>query len=126
MKDEIRNTLIVAVICSLLGNGAYACTGIRLIAEDGTVVHARTMEFAIDIHSDVIVVPRGYARIGTTPDGKEGLKWKAKYASIGANGVGLPVLFDGLNEKGMAAGTFYFPTSAGYMRTDSSNAKMAK
>ena len=92
-----------------------ACTGIRLIAEDGTVVHARTMEFAIDIHSDVIMVPRGYARAGTTPDGKEGLKWKAKYASVGANGVGLPVLFDGLNEKGLAAGMFYFPTSAGYM-----------
>src|SRR3989440_3253924 len=101
MKDEIRNTLmVVAVICSLLGNEAHACTGIRLIAEDGTVVHARTMEFAIDIHSDVIMVPRGYARVGTTPDGREGLKWKAKYASIGANGVGLLVLFDGLNEKG--------------------------
>jgi len=116
MKDEIGNTLIVAaVICSLLGNEAHACTGIRLIAENGTVVHARTMEFAIDIHSDVIMVPRGYARVGTTPDGKEGVKWKAKYASVGANGVGLPVLFDGLNEKGLAAGTFYFPTSAGYM-----------
>ena len=115
MKDEIRNTLIVAVICSLLGNAAHACTGIRLIAEDGTVVHARTMEFAIDIHSDVIMVPRAYARVGTTPDGKEGLKWKAKYASVGANGVGLPVLFDGLNERGLAAGTFYFPTSARYM-----------
>src|SRR5881275_2413402 len=51
----------------------------------------------------------------TTPDGKEGLKWKVKYASVGLNGVGLPVLFDGLNEKGLAAGTFYFPTSAGYM-----------
>src|SRR5881394_848050 len=116
MTDEIRNTLTVAaVICSLLGNGAHACTGIRLTAQDGTVVHARTMEFAIDIHSDVIMVPRGYERVGTTPDGKEGLKWKAKYASTGANGVELPVLFDGLNEKGLAAGTFYFPTSAGYM-----------
>jgi len=73
------------------------------------------MEFAIDIHSDVIMIPRGFARTGTTPDGKEGLKWQAKYASVGANGVGLPVLFDGLNEKGQAAGTFYFPTSAGYM-----------
>src|SRR5216117_3025866 len=107
MKDEIRNTLIAAAaICSLLVNPAHACTGIRLIAEDVTVSHARTMEFAIDIHSDVIMVPRGYARVGTTPDGKEGLKWKAKYASIGANGVGLPILFDGLNEKGLAAGTF--------------------
>jgi choloylglycine hydrolase len=111
---------------ALLLSGALqsvqACTGIRLIAEDGTVVHARTMEFAIDIHSDVIMVPRGYARTGTTPDGKEGLKWKAKYASVGANGVGLPVLFDGLNEKGLAAGTFYFPTSAGYMPYNAADA----
>jgi choloylglycine hydrolase len=116
MKNQIKKILIAAAaICSLLAPAAQACTGIRLMAEDGTVVYARTMEFAIDIHSDVIMIPRGYARTGTTPDGKEGLKWKAKYASVGANGVGLPVLFDGLNEKGLAAGTFYFPTSAGYM-----------
>jgi len=116
MKNQMRKTIIVAAaFCSLLAPTVQACTGIRLIAEDGTVVHARTMEFAIDIHSDVIIIPRGFARTGTTPDEKEGLKWKAKYASVGANGVGLPVLFDGLNEKGLAAGTFYFPTSAGYM-----------
>ena len=65
MNHQIKKALITAAaICSLLGNAAQACTGIRLIAADGTVVHARTMEFAIDIHSDVIVVPRGYARIG--------------------------------------------------------------
>jgi choloylglycine hydrolase len=110
-----KNLMAAALACALVGNAAHACTGIRLIAEDGTVVHARTMEFANDIQSDVIMVPRGCARVGTTPDGREGLKWKAKYASVGANGVGLPVLFDGLNEKGLAAGTFYFPTSAGYM-----------
>jgi choloylglycine hydrolase len=114
-----RKIFTAVVIAALLLGGvsqpARACTGIRLTAPDGTVVHARTMEFAIDVHSDVIMIPRGYARVGTTPDGKEGLKWKAKYASVGANGVGLPVLFDGLNEKGLAAGTFYFPGSAGYM-----------
>ena len=112
MKDQIRKTFIsAAAICLLLAPTVQACTGIRLIAEDGTVIHARTMEFAIDIHSDVMMIPRGYVRTGTTPDGKEGLKWKTKYASVGLNGVGLPVLFDGLNEKGLAAGTFYFPTS---------------
>ena len=60
-------------------------------------------------------LPICYARVGTTPDGKPGLTWKSKYASVGANGVGLPFLFDGLNEKGLTVGTFYFPTSAGYM-----------
>src|SRR5438477_11711289 len=114
MKNQIRKTIIVAAaFSSLLAPTVQACTGIRLIADDGTIVHARTMEFAIDIHSDVMMIPRGYARIGSTPDGKEGLKWRAKYASVGLNGVGMPDLFDGVNEKGLATGTFYFPTAAG-------------
>ena len=54
-------------------------------------------------------MPRGYARTGTTPDGKPGIKWKAKYASVGPTASGLPFLFDGVNEKGLAAGMFYFP-----------------
>jgi choloylglycine hydrolase len=104
-----------AMLLSSVVQSVQACTGIRLAAADGTVVYARTMEFAIDFHSDLMMVPRGYKRTGTTPDGKKGLKWKAKYASVGLNGVGLPILFDGLNEKGLAAGMFYFPGSAGYM-----------
>lgn len=104
-----------ALLLSLGFQSARACTGIRLVAADGAVVYARTLEFAVDINSEVIMVPRGYARMGSTPDGKAGLKWKAKYASLGANGLGMPLIFDGLNEKGLAVGLFYFPTTAGYM-----------
>ena len=53
-------------------------TGIRLIAADGAVVHARTLEFAIDIRSDVIVVARDDARIGSTLDSNEGLTMKGE------------------------------------------------
>ncbi len=115
---DSKTVRIVIAAALLLGGGVHtteACTGITLIATDGTVVHARTLEFAIDIDSSVIMVPRGYARTGTTPDGKPGLQWTAKYASVGTNGVGKPVLFDGVNEKGLSSGLFYFPTSAGYM-----------
>lgn len=119
-KRSIVRRIIAAVgVGAMVLTGAMqaaqACTGIRLIAQDGTVVHARTLEFAIDLHSDVLMIPRGYARTGTTPDGQPGMKWQAKYASVGANGVGQPVLFDGFNEAGLTAGLFYFPTSAGYM-----------
>src|SRR5580700_2183185 len=93
---------------------AQACTGIELVAVDGTVVHARTLEFGIDLKSNVILVPRGYARTGTTPDGKPGRTWTAKYASLGANALGMPILIDGLNERGLAVGLFYFPTTAKY------------
>jgi choloylglycine hydrolase len=118
-----RRLLAAATACAMFASGiAQACTGITLVAQDGTVVHARTMEFAIDIKSDVLVIPRGYARTGSTPDGKDGMKWKAKYASVGANGVGKPMLFDGVNEKGLSAGLFYFPTSAKYMPYTSADA----
>ena len=92
-----------------------ACTGITLVAADGSVVRGRTLEFGQPMDSDVILIPRGFAYIGTTPDGEaKGLRWTAKYAAAGANGVGLPVLVDGLNEKGLSGGIFYFPGFAGY------------
>jgi choloylglycine hydrolase len=115
VRKAIAATIVCAIAVGSVAQSVYACTGIMLTAGDGTVVHARTLEFAIDLHSDVIMVPRGYARVGTTPDGKQGVKWKAKYASVGANGVGMPVIFDGVNEKGLSSGLFYFPTTAGYM-----------
>ncbi len=90
------------------------CTGIRLVAEDGSVVHARTLEFGTDIHSDVILVPRGFARTATAPGSKPGKAWTSKYSSLGANAESLPIIIDGLNDMGLAVGTFYFPASAGY------------
>ena len=118
--NRITGIILGAVAGAMLLAGAVtqpaqACTGLRLKAEDGSVIHARTLEFGQDLHSEVIAVPRGFERTGTTPDGKEGLKWKSKYANVGANGFGLPVIVDGLNEKGLAVGLFYFPTMAGYM-----------
>ena len=97
-----RGLIYLAVLaCSLFfAKLAPACTGIRLIADDGTVVYARTLEFSVDLESDVIVVPRNYTRTGTTPEGQNGLKWTSRYASVGANGVGLPFLFDGVDREG--------------------------
>jgi choloylglycine hydrolase len=91
------------------------CTGIQLTAKTGAVVSARTMEFGIDLESEVMMSPRGHARTGMTPDGLDGLTWKAKYASVGISGLGLDTLIDGVNEMGLVAGIFYFPRAVGYM-----------
>ena len=104
------------------------CTGIRLVAKDQTVVHARTLEFAVDILSDLIVIPKGYNRVGRTPSiGKEaplpGKKWTSHYASVGMSGLGLPVILDGLNEVGLAMGMFFFPGFAEYMPFSHSDAE---
>ena len=119
MKMQTRNIVskllaAAAVLGLVVVPPARACTGIELIAADGTVVRARTLEFGIDLKSNVILVPRGYSRTGTTPDGKPGKSWTAKYANLGANALGMPVIIDGLNERGLAVGLFYFPTTAQY------------
>ena len=114
-RKLISFAIVYLLMMGLAAQSSLACTGIRLTAQDGSVVRGRTLEFGSDLDSDVLMIPRGFARVGTTPDGKPGLRWNSKYATLGANGVGLPYLFDGLNEKGLAVGTFYFPTTAGYM-----------
>jgi choloylglycine hydrolase len=116
MRRTFVGLLTAIFLLSLFSlQSATACTGIRLTAQDGSVVRGRTLEFGIDLDSSVVMIPRNFARSGQTPDGKPGLTWKSKYASLGASGVGLPYIFDGVNEKGLAIGLFYFPTTASYM-----------
>ena len=118
MNTSFRR-LCAALAAIVLGAGsAEACTGIRLIAKDGSVIYARTMEFGIDMHSQVMVLPRGFAFTSTTASGKPGLNWNAKFAAVGMNGEGLEVLVDGVNEAGLAAGIFYMPGFAEYQAVE--------
>lgn len=96
---------------------AEACTGITLKAEDGSTVFARTMELGGGLLEwGLVVVPRGTAYAGTTPSGKPGVKWTAKYAFTGVNPSGVPFVADGLNEAGLAVGTFMFANYAEYQK----------
>lgn len=91
------------------------CTGIRLIAENGAVIYARTLEFARAIQSNIIFIPRAIPCIGTTTRKDiPGLSWKTKYAAIGANAANEVGIIDGVNEVGLAGGLFYLPKYAHY------------
>jgi choloylglycine hydrolase len=113
-----RSILFVAALALLAccTKPSAACTGIRVEAEDGSVVYARTMEFGVQLHSSAIIIPRQFSFIGSTPSGNAGLSWKSKYAVAGLNGEGLSLLVDGVNEKGLAGGIFYFPGYAEYQQ----------
>ena len=99
---------------------ASACTGILLKNADGTIVHGRTVEFGIQLAVDFAVVPRGYSFTGLTPLG-DGKKWTSKYGALGAIVFGNLGIMDGVNEKGLAVGAFYFPTTAEYTPTTAAN-----
>ena len=88
---------------------AISCTGITLEAKDGAVVFGRTLEFAKNLKSEVIVVPRNMKFTGMTADGRNGLEWKTKFAAVGANFENTQEIIDGINEKGLSSGIFYFP-----------------
>ena len=104
---------------------AQACTGIRLIAKDRGVVAARTLEFGFDLHSEVLVVPAGTTLSGTLPGGGKGISYKSKYGFLGANAEGLTAIVDGINERGLYVGLFYFPGYASYPEATKDNAARA-
>lgn len=99
---------------------APACTGIQLTNKDGSIVNGRTVEFGVKIDISIAVVPRGYAFTGVTPAG-DGLKYIAKHAAVGAIAFTDVKLMDGINDAGLAAGAFYFPTEAGYSPVTAEN-----
>ena len=100
------------------------CTGIMLRNEDGSVVHGRTGEFGYFLETDAVVVPRGYAFTGETPDG-DGLSFTTKYAAVGLICFDVMGFLDGLNEAGLALGAFYFPSYAGYTTITEENRERA-
>ncbi len=108
-----RTLAAVASTVLLWISAAQACTSFMLTARDGSKVYGRTMEFGVDMKAQVTLLPRGYALAGALPNGKLGKRWTVRYAALGMNAFGLPIIIDGFNEKGLAGGMLFFP---GYAR----------
>jgi choloylglycine hydrolase len=108
--------------------GAQACTSMLLPAKDGGFVYGRTLEFGLDLKSQLVVIPRKLAYTGTGPQGvvgQGGMTWTVKYAATGANALGLPVILDGFNEKGLAGGLFNFPGLAEFQTVPAGKEKQS-
>lgn len=111
----IKYSILLTIITSIsVPSQTYACTSILLPTSDGSGIYARTMEFAFELSSNALVIPRQYELNSTGANGKTGKKWRAKYAAVGLNAFGITSLVDGMNEKGLAGGILYFPELAGY------------
>ncbi|WP_216031678.1 linear amide C-N hydrolase [Paracoccus marinaquae] len=105
----MRRVAVAALAIAVASQSALACTGIILRADDGAVVQGRTMEFGFDIQSDIIAVPAG-TNIEMLVLNKDvtGFSFEAKYGFAGANGLDMPIVFDGMNTEGLYFGAFYF------------------
>ncbi len=123
----IRKVFVAALIASFTfaTTPSFACTGISLKAGDGAAIRGRTLEFGFPMRSKVLVVPAGKEMSGTLPDGGKGLTYTSRYAFVGANALGLPVILDGINDQGLSIGLFYFPGYAKYTDVTDENKSRA-
>ncbi|MBE9204466.1 choloylglycine hydrolase family protein [Synechocystis salina LEGE 06099] len=91
-----------------------ACTGGALTAKDGSVVVGRTLEFGRPLGSQLAIWPAGSQFTGSTGQGP-GLSYRSRYGFAGATiANNTDMILDGLNEKGLNVGLFYFPGYAQY------------
>ena len=106
------------------------CTGVGFITKDGNTVFGRTQEYAMPLPVQGAIIPRGhvstsqlltpvtfkYATVAIVMDGKmkdmnlaEQLKaFNPEMAALVDQSEETEMIMDGVNEKGLAGGSFYF------------------
>ena len=110
MKVKIKFTVLFSLLAIVFSDHSQACTGIALKAEDGSKVVARTVEWAASpMNCGYAVVPRGYRQQSLTPDGMDGMCYKARFGYVGIYTEYDNFVVEGVNEAGLSAGLFFFP-----------------
>ena len=88
---------------------ALACTGITLNGADGSRVTARSIEWGSSVlPTTLVVVPRGTPSQTQTALGA-GMQYKNTIGYAGLSIEDKSFVVEGLNEKGLSAGLFFFP-----------------
>ncbi|WP_226953003.1 linear amide C-N hydrolase [Mesopusillimonas faecipullorum] len=88
---------------------AQACTRFVYHGADDLIVTARSMDWRLDVETNLWVFPRGMKRNGEA--GENSLQWTAKYGSVVATGYDISTT-DGLNEAGLSASVLWLVESS--------------
>jgi choloylglycine hydrolase len=90
------------LLCAALGiaPSAQACTRVVYLGAHNDVITARSMDWKLDVATNLYVLPRGMARTGEA--GPNSIRWTSRYGSVVATGYDVSTT-DGLNEKGLSA-----------------------
>ncbi len=107
VKKEVvvmKKVLAVAVaVCLMFPYSAFACSNFILKAKDKSVVNGRSMEFPVDLKSEIVIVPAGTLFENKDAKGNPGMNFTTKYGFLGINGFEIKDAFvDGFNEKGLS------------------------
>jgi choloylglycine hydrolase len=113
-KSSILSFLILTILFFYSTKISTACTDARIIAKDGSVLSARSMEFGAAMNSRLVIRPQGTDFRSSAPDNAKGISWTGKYGFVYLDGLGIDCVVDGLNEAGLGFGALYLPGFAKY------------
>jgi choloylglycine hydrolase len=115
MTTFLKNRFIVYGCVLLLNvSPVLACTSFRIVANDNSVLITRSMEFAEELHSHLMTVPRDQTFQSAAPNGGAGLKYTNQYGYLFLDGFELGKAIDGMNEVGLSMEALLFPEEAQY------------
>jgi penicillin V acylase-like amidase (Ntn superfamily) len=100
---------------------ATACTRAVYLGDNGDVITARSMDWKVDVLTNLWIFPRGMQRSGQA--GSNSLHWTSKYGSVIATGYEVSTT-DGMNEKGLVANILWLVESQ-YPKYDASKPGVA-
>ncbi len=101
-----RKTALCLVL--LAASPAIPCTRVVYLGPDNNVITARSMDWKVDVGTNLWIFPRGMHRNGSA--GPPSLEWTSKYGSITASGYDVSTT-DGMNEKGFVANLLWLVES---------------
>lgn len=104
----IVTTIATAIATVSAPLQALSCTRLVYLGPDGNIVTARSMDWTVDIETNLWIFPRGMERSGEA--GPNSVRWTAKYGSVIASGYEVATT-DGLNEAGLAANVLWLVES---------------
>lgn len=100
---------VFACLGMLLSPVAEACTRLVYVGANGQVITARSMDWKLDVGTNLWVFPRGMARSGEA--GPNSIRWTSKYGSVIASGYDVSTT-DGMNEAGLVANVLWLVESS--------------
>ena len=98
------------------------CSSFILESQDNKHFLSRTMDFQIEMAEQILFIPRN-KEMGIAHSNEETIETSYACLGMGAMEDGHPVLFDGINEKGLMGATLYFPGYADYSENIKKNQK---
>ncbi|RKH36133.1 linear amide C-N hydrolase [Corallococcus praedator] len=92
------------------------CTDFLITGTDSRIstnfaVNGRSMEFGVDLKSQIMVHAKGTPFQSKAPGLKTGLKWTSTYGFVGLTALSDAIIVDGMNTEGLSVGALWLPGS---------------